>query len=394
MTRFWAALSRALDVDRAAEALANEVSRGLEGNSSVVGGMLLATAAAGKGAIEVGHRLGQYWPDITLLGTSFEGILADGRTYRHEPAYLLLAWSQGVAEPTPLVFEPGEQDATQIARVIAEAAGDRALTEDDLVLLFPDALGSSPLERVLANLGPQLGRASLAGAAASGLDGFPAQAFFGDDLLAGSFLGLFVPGSSAGSGPRVQSAGGSLAASPWLEITACRPRWVDGLDGERALDWVSRQLGLESGAPLEPYLDRLLARVRPRRWVAREDRDADFEERYVIGIDERRGAFSLPGRVSCGDHLALALPDAAQARTALRTSIDALVDSPFLLQFTCRARDAALHGDSEVESAWVAHHAPGRRVLGVTAPFQLSMNGGDSCRLLVHATVLAALGQP
>lgn len=346
--------------------------------------------------MEVGRSLIRRWPGAALIGTSFEGILAEGRIFRDEPAYAVLAWAEGPMEPVPFVVEPGEQDAARLAEDILAAAGRLKLSPTDLVLLFPDALGSPGLERVLAELGPLLGQVSLAGAAATGLDGHPAQSFFGDEAQPGALLGLFVPGIEEGTvrtRPLVRCAGASRSASPWLEITDCRARWIDGLDGEPPLDWVRRQLGLEPGAPVEPQLDRLLVRVRRDETTEAETGIPAYEECYVIGVDDRRGSFSLPGTFRRGDEVALALPDPAYAREALSASIDALAETSLLLQFACRARDQSLYGDPDLESAWAAHHASDRRILGTVSPFQLAMSGGGAPRLLVHSTVLTALGE-
>ena len=390
------AVSRALDAQVAAEELAERIDHESGGPARVAGGLILATAAAGKDAMEVGRGLSRRWPNACLFGTSFEGILAEGRIFRDEPAFAVLAWpEEDPFEPIPLVFEPAEQDAARIAQGILDAAGRSELTLADLVLLFPDALGSPQLERILRELGPLLGQASLAGAAATGVDGHPAQAFFGDQAQSGALLGLFVPGTGEGSTctrPLVRCADGCRSASPWLEITECRERWVDGLDGEPPLDWVRRQLGLEQGSPVEPQLDRLLTRVRRPATVGVGTRVARYEERYVIGVDDRRGSISLPGTFRRGDELSLALPDPERARETLRASIDELAETPLLLQFACRARDEAFYGDPDLESAWAAHHASDRRILGTVSPFQLAMSDGGLLRLLVHSTVLTALG--
>ena len=387
------AVSRELKAQAAVEQLAGRIDAELGGSDRISGGLILATAAAGNTAMEVGRGLGNCWPGASLFGTSFEGILADGRIFRDEPAFAVLAWPEDPYEPVPLVFESGEQDAGRIAQDILLAAGRSELSSKDLVLLFPDALGSPQLERVLRELGPLLGQACLAGAAATGVDGHPAQAFLADEAQSGALLGLFVPGTGEGTAPLVRCAGGSRSASPWLAITACRPRWVDGLDSEPPLDWVRRQLGLEPGSPVEPYLDRLLARVRRDVTGATGTRAPGYEEHYVIGVDDRRGSFSLPGAFQRGDELALALPDPEHARETLRASIDELAETSLLLQFACRARDEAFYGDPDLESAWTAHHASDRRILGTVSPFQLAMNDGGAPRLLVHSTVLAALGQ-
>jgi small ligand-binding sensory domain FIST len=400
MTRFWTAISRALASEVAAEELADCIDEELPGSAQVAGGLILATEAAGRGAMEVGRGLMRRWPGAVLIGTSFEGILAGGRILRDEPAYAVLAWCEGgPLEPVPFVCEPGEPDSGRLAEGILAAAGRLELTSNDLVLLFPDALGSPGLERALAELEPLAGPVSLAGAAATGLDGHPAQSFFGDEAQFGALLGLFVPGVEEGRSPTrplVQCAGASRSASPWLEITECRMRWIDGLDGEPPLDWVRRQLGLEPGVSVEGQLDRLLVRVRRQEPTEVEsgthDYAADYEECYVIGVDDRRGSFSLPGTFRRGDRVALALPDPAYARDALSASLDALAETSLLLQFACRARDQSLYGDPDLESAWAAHHASGRRILGTVSPFQLAMTGGGVPRRLVHSTVLTALG--
>jgi small ligand-binding sensory domain FIST len=394
MTRFSKAFSRKLEAEAAAEELAKEAETELGGCDRVIGGVLFATAAAGHEAHHIARRLGERWPRACLLGSSFEGVVVDGRTIRDEPAFVLLAWQDGPCEPIPLVFDRDESGSVQIADAVLEAADGRPLSARDLVLLFPDALGSNQLERVLKELGPLLGQAWVAGAASTGLDGHPALAYCDAESHPGGTVGLYVPGAmESDSAPQVRGAGGSRAASPWLEITACRSRWVDLLEGEPPADWVRRQLGLGEDTPIEAQLDRLLVRIRPRPAPGASEPDGDFDERYVIGVDEKRGALSLPRPVSCGDQLAFALPDPEMARESLRVAIGELAMTPFLMQFACRARDADFHGDPDLESAWVAHHAADRQTLGVVAPFQLAKEENGRCRVRVHSTVLAALGR-
>jgi small ligand-binding sensory domain FIST len=117
-----------------------------------------------------------------------------------------------------------------------------------------------------------------------------------------------------------------------------------------------------------------------------------YEERFVIGIDERRGAIALPTAVRSGEQIAFALPDPGLARDALRAGIEAIEPTDCLLHFGCRARDASLHGDPDLEPALVAHLARGRGTLGTVGPLQLGPDRVGTVRLLVHATVLAALG--
>jgi small ligand-binding sensory domain FIST len=124
-----------------------------------------------------------------------------------------------------------------------------------------------------------------------------------------------------------------------------------------------------------------------------EDALWSYEERYVVGVDEGRGAFAMGGSFRSGDHLSLALPDSETAREALRASLGEIAATPLVLQFACRARDAGLHGDPDLESAWTAHHAGDRVVVGTVSPFQLASDAEGRARLLVHATVLLALGE-
>jgi len=178
-------------------------------------------------------------------------------------------------------------------------------------------------------------------------------------------------------------------------VTSCRSRWIDRLEGDFALQRVRRELDLDERDPIEPHLARLLVRVRRagRDSTVAPD-EAHDEERYIVGVDDRRSAFSIPIEVDRGDMIALAWPDAGLAREGLRASLDGLGDSPWLLQFSCRSRGEGLHGDDDLESAWVASHAVGRRVLGTVAPFQLGpgpSGTAEECRMLVHSSVLAAL---
>ena len=404
MTQFLTAHSRALDPADMAEELASAVEAGLSEITALSGVLILATAACGDDCFEVGRRLAERWPKASVLGTSFEGVLAGGQIYRDEPAMVLLAWMEPALSgsavcPVPFVLDPAEVESAHVAEAIFEAAGRSRLESGDLVLLFADAHASLGFEEMLASLGSKIAPASLAGAGATGIDGREARAFLGSEELPGAMIGLFIPSRSQSPSrsragmPLVRAASASRAASPWLEITKCRPRWIDELDGEPALDWVRRQLGIEADSPIEPYLDQLLARVRPAEADSGTSEEGlQYDERYVIGLDDRRGSFSWPGRFSGGDQLALALPDGAWAREVLRDSVGELKASPVLLQFACRARDASLHGDSDLESAWVAHCAGDREVIGTIAPLQFAMSPPDDCRMLVHSTVLAALG--
>lgn len=422
MALFRAATTRKLDAEQAAEDLVRQVVNQGDGPHPVAGGFLLATAAAGDQGRAVGQRLAAYWPDAELLGTSFEGVLGEGQVWRDEPALGLFVWGEVWGEeqdpPLPFVFGPDELEAARVAGELLDAVGRDTLGPSDLLLLFPDATGSPGLPAFLGDLASALGGPQLAGAAASGLAGHPALGWLGDEACPGSMVGLLLPDGGGAASPagglRVSAASATRAASPWLEITACRTRWVDGLDEEPPLVWVRRQLGLDDRARIEPHLDRLMARVRrlgtagnavvravdatrSTQGAASSGASetaglAGYEEQFLIGLDARRGAISLPGEFERGDELAFSLPDAELARRALRESLEALTPSPLILQFGCRARDEDLHGDRDLESALVAHHAKGRATLGALAPFQLGPGPAGKARLLVYSTVLAALG--
>ncbi len=403
MIEFSTRFTHALRPEEAACELADGVESVMGSADRIGGGFLFSTAASGHSALEIGRSLGERWPNATLMGSSFEGVLADGQVWRDEPAAALLVWSRGPAEPIPLVFEPSLVATEQLADDLLEEAGSSCFDGQDLLLLFPDALASSGLETMLAEFVPRLGEPSVVGAAAIGLAGGASLAWFGSEQHPAATVGLLVPGGATEGGCRVRCAGASRFASPWLEISACRERWIDGLEGEPALDWVRRQLDVDAGGAVEPHLDRLLVRLRDES-AEREPADrmpavessadgaGEFVERYVVGIDERRGSISVPGVLRRGGHLAFALPDSERAREALREAVRALMPSPLLLQFACRARDETLHGDADLESALVAHAARERSALGTLGPFQLYPDAQGLCRVLVHSTVLAALG--
>jgi small ligand-binding sensory domain FIST len=397
MADFSFSFSRALTASSAAVELANAAEAELGGADQVSGGLMLATAASGPQGAGVTRILSERWPGAEVVGTSFEGLVSGGRVWRDEPAFGLFAWRRRDREPEIVVFEPGERAPDRLAHGILAAAGATSLGPSDLVLLFPDAHGLPPVDTLLAPLAEHLGSPAIAGAAASGVDGAPARVWVGsEDWGQGGMIGLVIPGRAGASGvsPLVRTAGASRVASDWLEVTSCRSRWIDRLDGDFALQRVRSELDLAQGEPLEPYLGRLLVRVRragPGSTVV--PTESHDEERYIVGVDERRGAFSIPIEVERGDTIAMAWPDAGLAREGLRGSLDELGSSPWLLQFSCRSRDEGLHGDDDLESAWVAAHALGRRVLGIVAPFQLGPGPGAAadCRTLVHSSVLVAL---
>ncbi len=403
MIEFSTGFTHDLRPETAADELASVVEARLGGPGRIAGGLLVANAASGRGGPEIGRLLGGRWPEATLLGSSFEGVLAEGRVWRDQPAAALVAWTHGPEEPVPLFFGPTECGPAELAHDILEDAERARLEPGDLLLLFPDSLASTSLESMLEDLLPRLGEPSVAGAAATGVGGGGCLAWCGAEEKAAATVGLLVPGGAAPRVPRARCAGGSRPASPWLEISACRERWIDGLEGEPPLDWVRRQLGLADTQTVEPYLSRLLVRLRDappgpveqRIPGPNESPDAgpdDYVERYVVGLDERRGALAVAGSFRRGGQLALALPDPARARETLRAAVEALPGSPILMQLACRSRDELLHGDADLESALVAHEARGRTTLGVLAPFQLGTDALGRCRMRVHTTVLASLG--
>jgi small ligand-binding sensory domain FIST len=402
MTRLAIAFGAALDAGLAANILAAEVEATLGGPAAVAGAFVLSTAAAGPVAEAVGRRLLARWSGAELVGTSFEGIVCDGRVWQDEPALAVLAWGDGEDAPIPIVCEAGARDPDDLAKEILAAARGGPPGDGDVVILFPDALGTPSLPSLLVHFGPNAKGPWLAGAAAIGVDGGPAHAWaLPEPPTPGDLLvGLRFPGGFDGGGPvsRVECAGATRLASPWLEITACRPHWIDSLEGEPPVDWIRRQLGLSDEAAVEPHLDRLLVRIArgPAPAVTRggapEEEPLAYEEWYLTGLDRRRGSIGLPGSFTRFDRAALALPDASGARETLRSAVDALPRSSLLLQFGCLGRGESLHGDRDLESAIVAHQSAGRRTLGVIAPFQLGTDPARAGRLLVHATVLAAVG--
>jgi small ligand-binding sensory domain FIST len=397
MPKFSISSTSRLDADGAAAEIAAEAEAQLGGADGIAGGLLLATAAAGAQGPEVGQLLANRWSEADLVGTSFEGLLFEGRVWRDEPAMALLSWGVGDHEPLAWALDPNLRGLEEISDGILSASGVNALDASDLLLLFPDAHGPPSVDSLLPELAARMGAPAIAGAAASGVDGASALAWAaGRSTAPGGWIGVLVPGSAkapAATG-RVQTATATRLASDWLEVSSSRGRWIERLDGVPALERLRGEMGLTARDSLEPHLGRLLVRVRRAAREATEDsRERHDEERFIVGIDDRRGAFSIPTEVYRGDEIAVAWPDAALAREGLRSALEVLDSSPWLLQFMCRARDAALHGDDDLESAWVSNLALGRQVLGTVAPFQLGPGPGSSRapQLLVHSSVLAAL---
>jgi len=400
--------SEALDAATAAQELAAVVEAAVGGTEEISGAVIFSTAASGAAGVEIGDLLADRWPSARLVGTSFEGIVADGRVLRDRPAAIVLAWAVGEAEPIPLLlesdaFREGDRAVEDLEAIFSEARGGVPISREDLILLFPDALGTTALEPILEALHRRFGGAPIAGAAAVGVAGTPCSAWMTGESEPGGTLALIVPEGAGAMGCRLAQASGSRFASPWLRVGACRNRWIDELDEEPPLDWIRRQLGLEKDAPVAPFLDRLLVRIRPWNGASAGDAEVDldslpdescvdFVERYVIGLDDRTGAISVAEGITRGAELAFALPDPDRARGALREAIAGFDPGGVLLQFACRARDESLYGDADLESAIVAHAAGTRPAVGTVAPFQLGPDADGRSRILVHSTLLAALG--
>lgn len=399
------AFTHASTAASAAAELISIVDDRLEAADSVVGGILWATAAAGIQGPEIGQLLTERWPEAMLVGSSFEGVLGEGRSWRDRPAFELLVWTAGPGEPVPLILEPfscevSSDELDHLESALREAAPNDAPKAEDLVLLFPDAHSPGELEATLAELTDRLGGVRFAGTAASGPVSSPCLSWVAGESEPGASVGLYLPGGAASgaTGERLVRAQGSRFASPWLEISQARDRWIDSIEDESPLDWIRRQLGLGAKERVEPYLDRLLVRVRDRVAGAEApdlplDEDLkDFVERYIVGVDPNRGSLSLPGDFQQGGQLAFALPDADLAQASLRRAVEELSPSQLVLQFGCRARDEALHGDDDVEIALVDFGSGTADAIGTVAPLQLAPGLDGRCRIFVHSTLLVAIG--
>ncbi len=406
MRYFSISFSQALAADDATAELATAAEVDFPGDTEISGGLLFSTAAAGSQGPDIGHLLSERWPQADLAGTSFEGVIGEGRSWRDEPAFGLLTWRGNDCEPTVFALEPGEQAAERVANAVLVAAKRKSLGPRDLVLLFPDAHALPPIETSLALVESLLGCPTLAGAGASGIDGAPPNTWVGAEKWEkGGLVGVLLPGETLIPPVSIQArtARATRVASNWFPVTSCRSRWIDRLGGVPALERLRLELGLSKREPIEPHLERLMIRLRRRpendnsgspgaHYATENDAHYD-EERYIVGVDDRRGSFSMPTEVARGDWIAMAWPDADLARQGLREALDELEAAPCLLHFSCRARDAGLHGDADLEPAWVAAGAAGRPVLGTIAPFQLGpgLGSGAASRLLVHSSVLVGL---
>ncbi|MEZ4334985.1 MAG: hypothetical protein R3F35_24770 [Myxococcota bacterium] len=126
MTRLGIALEAALEADVLADSLARSIEATLGDPEAIAGALVLATEAAGVLGEEVGQRLASRWPAAELVGTSFEGIVLDGRVWEG-PAVAALAWSEGEGAPAVIACEGGAAPS-ELARAIEEgiARGRRA----------------------------------------------------------------------------------------------------------------------------------------------------------------------------------------------------------------------------------------------------------------------------
>lgn len=413
MPLFAVAVSTELQPESAADRLRMDVEDRLAEigptASEPAGALVLTNWAAGDSGPEVGEALARAWPAAAISGAVFEGLIAEGRQFSDQPATLVLAWQSGPAAPRAFLLEPEifrEADPATLegtADWLAELRGSQGFGADDRLVFFPDAVEASALEPGLAALRAHLGPVAVAGAACGGAEpAFDVWSIDGGTAHSepGGTLGLILPGfegaaTTSAAPDGIERVGGSRAASPWLRVGRARSRWVDELDGEPALDWVRRQLGLEASDPVEPHLDRLLIRCAPVSRCVEGEPEAPLEyvERYVVGIDAQRGAFSIPAEVERGAQLALALPDAERAREGLREAVARLATGPALLQLGCRARDETLHGDADLEAAVVAAAVPASSTpFGVVAPFLLAGDRAAPARQWVHSTLLVSLG--
>jgi len=378
MTRAGLGISTLLDPEAAAEEACRLALAHLGGGEIAVA-LVVASTAHGTSVSKVAAQSSSVLDSQAVVGGAVEGIVAPGVEVSSNPAVMVLAVS-GVEAAPFLVRDLQGESGRAGEEIAARVGGDLGL--DDLVVVMPDSLGLSA-PQLVAGFSEHLRPATVVGAAAAHTPRGSSVLWHDREVSSDGVAGFVL----RGVGQRLTIAQASRAVTPVLSVTRARGNWVFGLDGRPALDVyfeAARSAGADAGLP--PLLVGLCGR----------NASSALQVRNVVGLDRKRGAFSVPEPMSSGERLAFVRLDAGAARDGFVEQLHGLREPPpvFGLYFNCRARGASLFGEAGVEAKCLANAFSDLPIAGLVAPFQLAPGRrGEAPVVLTYAAALALIDE-
>jgi small ligand-binding sensory domain FIST len=212
------------------------------------------------------------------------------------------------------------------------------------------------------------------------------------DIESAACAGLVLRGTKR---PTLRVTHGFRPESGPHRVTRSQGLWVAELDGRPALD-VYREAVPEplrtdpEWAGRYPLLAALCAGPEPPAEWPREQ----VLVRRLAGIDEARGAISLPEAVEVGRQVGFVQRDSELARRDLEHQLSGLDGGAgaFGFYLTCATRGETLFGAPGAEAELVRQIVPEAPLLGILGAYQLFSPGELApASLLTHSAVLALL---
>jgi len=330
--------------------------------------LLAVTAAWGRAGAQAAVRAAgeEVDPEI-VVGGSVDGVVAGGAEVLGNPAVAVLAVSGIEVEP----FLHGELSSRE------QELGERVVTglsrppgPEDLVVLFLDSVALAP-GAALASLEAALGPTALVGVGATASSMELPSVWHRTDIESAACAGLVLRGAKR---PTLRVSHGFRPESGPHRVTRSQGLWVAELDGRPALD-VYREAVPEPEPPAEWPREQVLVR-------------------RLAGIDEARGAISLPEAVEVGRQVGFVQRDSELARRDLEHQLSGLDGGAgaFGFYLTCATRGETLFGAPGAEAELVRQIVPEVPLLGILGAYQLFSPGELApASLLTHSAVLALL---
>lgn len=372
-------ISTVLDPEAAADEACRLALTRLGASKAAVA-LVVASAAHGASLSRVAERASQLLGAGVVVGGSVEGIVAPGVEVSSYPAVMALAIS-GV-EAVPFLVRDLDGDAERAGEEIRARVGEE-LTPEDLVVAMPDSLGLNA-SKLATGLAHHLCPATILGAGTAPIPRGSCVLWCGAEISHEGVAGFVARGVRS----RLAIAQAGRSVTPLLTVTRARGNWVLALDGRPGLDVyqdAARAVGLDSVGEGPPPL--LVGLSDSRRGET-----GALLVRNVVGVDRKRGGFSIPEPMASGQRLAFVRLDPASARACFAEQLEGLQDPlpGFGLYFNCRARGASLFGEAGVEATYLANAFADRPVAGLSGPFQLAPpRPGEEPVVLTYAGALA-----
>jgi small ligand-binding sensory domain FIST len=269
-------------------------------------------------------------------------------------------------QPEPVWSDPDDEDAEETLGDRIEQAGG----EGTLLLFLQQLPWASRVPRRLAQRFP--GLVMLGGAGSDGPQGVVDRQ---GELHEGAAVGLLL----RRGGPHITTAPGCRILGGWRTITESRESTLLRVDGEPALEVLSKAARSVEGRP------QVLALLPPPESTLEQLQAAPLRGvrvRPIRGVDPGRKAVVLGEAVESGTPIAFAVLDGPAARHNLEAALreqarqTAGAAAHFGLYINCAGRGSHLYGTSNVDSKQIKARFPGLPAVGLMSSFEIAPGPG------------------